>query len=153
MPYGLKSTQEQLADIRDASELPVSCVHIDTCLSDYLQDHHNRDGECLFGVYVDGRMTIGEVLDGLRSEYQMSGDRIESDIATDEACKAAITAAFADADPAKLFDASLESPPREEDYESDDLFSDAQDEWELNASEGPQAWFLLTWDEPEETAA
>ena len=30
----------------------LDCTFIDCCTSDYLTDHHNRDGECLVGVQL-----------------------------------------------------------------------------------------------------
>lgn len=101
-------------------------THIDTCLSCYLQDHHNHDGELLLGVLVDSAITFGEVLAELKSELQQTnqGDGFDYDAAA-----AAIAAEFADVDLTEAFDASLESP---------DEFSDDGDY--------PQAWFLLTWE-------
>lgn len=131
--FGLKSTQEQLADIRDASETGVAFAHIDTCLGSFLQDHHNRDGECLFGVYVDGTTTIRQVLDGLKDEVRMTGDRVP-DYVTDEMISAAIESAFDGADMDRLVAPSADVP------------SDDEDDF----SESCQAWFVLTWDVPDE---
>jgi hypothetical protein len=57
MPFGLKSTDEQLADIRADTDSGYALVHVDTCLGCFLQDHHNRDGEFLIGVTVDDNST------------------------------------------------------------------------------------------------
>ncbi len=136
MPYGIISTQDQLAAQRDAAESGVALVHVDTCLSSYVQDHHNRDGECLFGVYVDGGTDAAEVLSGLLAELRATGDRIP-DYVTDDDAKGAIKAWFAEAfgtSPealAKPFDSRLEMP--------------SEDELENGLDESCQAWFVLTW--------
>lgn len=33
----------------------------DKCIVDYVQDYHNRDGECLVGVYACGQGGFGAV--------------------------------------------------------------------------------------------
>lgn len=135
MPLGLISTQDQLAAFRDSADSGVVFVHVDTCIGCYLQDHHNRDGECLFGVYVDGTTTVGDVRKMLQDEVRSTGDRVDSYVA-DEAIAAALDAWFANLDPARLFDASLEVPELDED--GDPIDND-------DAAEGCQAWFVLTW--------
>lgn len=102
----------------------VSLSHIDTCLPCYLQDHHNRDGELLLGVPVDNEATYASVREDLRSEF--NGADYGVDDVTDEMFEAALAECFADAKPDALFDSSLE--PGDDD------------------GEGPQAWFLLTWE-------
>jgi nucleoside-diphosphate-sugar epimerase len=136
--YGLPSMSEQLDAIREESG--VTFAHVDTCIGCYLQDHHNRDGECLFGVYVDGTTTIGDVKKALADEVRSTGDRVDESV-TDEQIAAAIESAFADCDLAKLFDSRLESPELDEEGEpiDDDM-----------AAEGPQAWFVLVWPMKEE---
>lgn len=122
-----------------AARWSVSVSHIDTCLSCYLQDHHNRDGELLLGVPVDGTTTNKAVMDALESEFASGGDDgfpeelDESDVAR------AIGSYFAGADLDSPFDSSLEVP--DEDEEPD--------------GEGPQAWFLVEWtrDDDEESDA
>src|SRR5690606_13030504 len=66
----LPSLDEQLRSAREASGQSFMWAHIDTCLSSYLQDHHNRDGELLLGVHVDGTTTIGDLLDNLDGEFR-----------------------------------------------------------------------------------
>lgn len=134
MPLGLISTQDQLANFRDASDSGVAFVHVDTCLSCYVQDHHNRDGECLFGVYVDGNSTVADVRAGLADEVRSTGDRVDESV-TDETIAAAIAALFDGADPDAIFDASLEVPELDEDGEP----------VEDDTGESCQAWFVLTW--------
>lgn len=129
MPFPL-STQEQLATFREDADSGVAMVHVDTCIGCYLQDHHNRDGECLFGVYVDGNSTVDDVRKGLIDEVRQTGDRVPDEV-TDEAIAAAIAATFDGVDPARLFDASLEVP----DEDADD-----------DGAESCQAWFVLTWE-------
>lgn len=46
----------------------VAATHIDTCLSSYLTDHHNRDGECLVGIYPRGQ-SAGEAADEVCDEF------------------------------------------------------------------------------------
>lgn len=36
---------------------------VDICFSDYLTDHHNRDGELLIGVYLNGQSAERMALD------------------------------------------------------------------------------------------
>lgn len=150
MAYGLKSTQEQIADYRDASDLGVAVVHIDTCLGSFLHDHHNRDGECLFGVFVDGDSTNADVLNGLLDEMRATGDRVPDSVSWD-VIKGAAKALFVDLDPAARFDSSLETPPQPEDFESDKEFYAADSEW--GDAEPVQAWFVLTWDVAQDTNA
>lgn len=133
----LPSVQEQLQSRRDESETKFAVTHIDTCLSSYLNDHHNRDGELLLGVFVDGNATVGDVLDAVRDEYRqiaydMGENRLGFDY--DEGLKA-IEAMIADNgdNRDKLFDASL------------DVMGPYDD-----CGESCQAWFLVHWDVPEE---
>ena len=50
------------------SGMPLTIDYIDTCASDYLQDHCNGDRETLYGVPVDGATTLSQVVDALRSD-------------------------------------------------------------------------------------
>lgn len=131
----IRSMEDQLRDIRSQSESGWAVVHIDTCLSCYLQDHHNRDGELLLGVPVNGESTVGEVLDELASELQQFGD-LAADRAGFDWTKAEETIKALQAenvDRAEMkFDNGLETL-EEDDYD-----------------EPVQAWFLLTWEVPEE---
>jgi hypothetical protein len=139
MPLGLISTQDQIAAFREASPAGVALVHVDTCLSSYLQDHHNRDGEALFGVHVDGNSTVADVKWALANEVASTGDRVPNPI-SDAMISAAIGSAFDSVDPTKLFDASLEVPELDDDGEP----------IEDDCGEMCQAWFVLSWDVPEE---
>ena len=136
----LPSVQEQLQSRRDESETKFAVTHIDTCLSSFLNDHHNRDGELLLGVFVDGNATVGSVLDAVRDEYrqiayEMGENRLGFDY--DEGLKAIEAMIAENGDNRdKLFDASLDVMG--EDYDDDDC------------SESCQAWFLVHWDVPEE---
>jgi hypothetical protein len=130
MPF-LLSTQEQLASFREAAPTGMAMVHVDTCLSCYVQDHHNRDGECLFGVYVDGSMTVEAVKAGLIDEVRSTGDRLPDEI-TDEMVRAAIEETFADADMSAIFAPGADVPADDDD----------------DMSESCQAWFVLTWETP-----
>ncbi len=139
MAIFLKSLSEQLADAREEAGESFLWAHIDTCLSCYLNDHHHRDGELLLGAFVDGSSTVSDVLDSLSDEfhtiaYDLAANRAGYD---HDAAKAALDRLI-DENSDRLerpFDSSLESPTEDED---DDC------------SEYAQAWFLLTWEVPEE---
>lgn len=135
----LPSLEEQLRSAREEAGTDFIVAHIDTCLSCYLQDHHNRDGELLLGVYVDGETTIGEVLDQLSGEFASIGWDLGEDRRGFDYDKAkAALARFGEENADRLdriFDPSLE-------VLSDEEKEDAMDE--------VQAWFLISWDVPEE---
>lgn len=137
----IRSTEEQLRDRREETESGYAVVHVDTCLSSYLQDHHNRDGELLLGVYVTGESTIGNVLSDLAMElnetFLEDGER--GGFNYDKASAAIRAVKDENADRLEtLFDPSLEVP-------SDEEFNEAPDEM-------PQAWFVITWNVEEETS-
>lgn len=138
----LPSMEDQLAAIRADTESGFACVHIDTCLSSFLNDHHHRDGELLLGAIVFGDTTIGDVKNELLSEFDSVGWDLGSTRAGYDHDKArkAILDVFRDVHPMDLdrtpFDAAL-------DFRSDDDLDYLDDYC--------QAWFLITWDVPEET--
>lgn len=107
----------------------VSVSHIDTCLGSYLQDHHNREGELLVGVYVTNATTMKEISEGIMSEINSSDWGLPEEL-TDEAIQAAID----DEVPATdiIFDASLDAPSEDDD-----------------CAEMCQAWFVLNWSNEE----
>lgn len=110
----------------------VSLQHIDTCLPCYLQDHHNRDGELLLGVYVDKGTRLYSVKDELNSEIsQLWRDDMPDSEEFSNAVDRAVNEAFAGCNMLKCFDKSLESRTNCED---------------LGGDEYVQAWFLLTWE-------
>lgn len=135
----IRSQDQQLRDIRaELDELGGFAVtHIDTCLGSFLSDHHNRDGELLIGVNVDGSATVGEVLDGLADEFRSYGFELgESRKGFDyEKAKAAIDAVRREnaTEYSQLFDASLDARSEDDDHE-----------------ESCQAWFLIHWDVPDD---
>ena len=115
--------------------LKVDISHIDTCLGCYLNDHHNRKGECLVGVYVDGNTTYAALREGLESELHSYGTDDQSRI-TDAMLSVAIEDCFKDTDSSEVFDDSLEVPAEDEEFDADSC----------------QAWFLVTWyDDAEES--
>jgi hypothetical protein len=132
--------EDQLAAIRADTESGFACVHIDTCLSCFLNDHHQRDGELLLGAIVFGDTTIGDVKNELLSEFDSVGWDLASDRAGYDHDKArkAILDLFRDVHPMELdrtaFDSSL----------------DLRDEEDDESGDYCQAWFLITWDVPEE---
>lgn len=129
----LPSVEEQLTAARDATDSGFAFVHIDTCLGSFLSDHHNRDGELLIGVPVDGNTYLGAVFNDVLMELR--------EIAPDDGDRAgfnyrkALAAIEAERDAHQdlsfLFDSSL----------------DILDDDEFNDGEYVQAWFLITWDE------
>lgn len=134
----LPSLDQQLRNAREAAESKFLVSHIDTCLSCYLYDHHNRDGELLLGVFVDADSTVGEVLDALADEYhqigwEMGESRLGFDYEAGEAAIAALKVENADR-LERIFDSSLERVPEDED----------------DIGEACQAWFLIHWDVPDE---
>jgi len=137
----LPSVQDQLQARRDESDDGFACVHIDTCLSSFLNDHHNRDGELLLGAIIFGDTSIGEVKNELLSEfdsvaYDLAGERAGYDHAR---ARAAILRSFADVHPMEL------------DRKAFDPSVDLRDEGdEDSCEEYCQAWFLITWNVPEE---
>ena len=115
--------------------MTMTCTHIDTCLSSFLNDHHNRDGELLLGVFVDGSATHADVLAGLLDELQQATASIDPDDVPGfdyDSAKAAAKSLFVDTDLATLFDSSLET------VEADDM------------AEMVQAWFLFTWEKEDD---
>lgn len=137
----LPSLDQQLASARAETESGFICAYIDTCLSSFLHDHHHRDGELLLGAIVFGDTSIGEVRNELLSEFDSVGWYLANERAGYDHDKArqAILDAFSEVHPndldRKAFDPSLDL--RDED---DDGYSD----------EYCQAWFLISWDVPEE---
>lgn len=110
----------------------LSISHIDACLSCYLQDHHNRDGEWLIGVPVDNSTTYANIRAELANELEV-GDAPENapDWSADE-IKVALDDLFSGVkDMAALFDGGSEVP---DDYDG----------------EMPQAWFLVEWETEED---
>lgn len=167
MAIFLKSLSEQLADAREAAGQSFLWAHIDTCLSSFVNDHHHRDGELLLGVFVDGNATIADVLDGLESEfhavaYDLASERLGYDHNAAKAALARLRDENSDRLD-KLFDSSLEGPPSDE----EERFFDEEDNFDEEAfeaatlayeeaqegSECVQAWFLLTWDVPEDESS
>lgn len=137
MSFLLPSLDQQLRSARESAGKEFLWAHIDTCLSCFLHDHHNRDGELLLGVYVDGTSTISQVLASLVSEFQQVGCQIaegREGYDHDKAKEALAHLINENSDRGEtLFDSSLDIPNEDEDCE-----------------EYCQAWFLLTWDLPEE---
>ncbi len=139
MSFYPPSLDQQTRAAREAAGVSFMWHHIDTCLPCYLRDHHNRDGELLLGVPVAGEYLIEDVLDALEDEFhqiawQLGENRKGYD--HDEAQKA--LQHLRDENEERLgrvFDRALET--------SEQLEEAGCEEW-------CQAWFLLTWDVPEE---
>jgi hypothetical protein len=128
---------QQLRTIREESESDYVVTHIDTCLSSYLQDHHNRDGELLLGVYVDGNTTIGDILRDLESEFnQMFLEDGERGGFNGDKASAAIAKLKEDNKDRldTIFDSKLETPSEDDE----------------DMGESCQAWFLIHWNVPDD---
>lgn len=104
---------------------------IGVCLPCYLQDHHNRQGEYLVGVVVDGATTNKQLKDALIFEIDIYGNDLPESI-TDAMIEAAVNECFSNADLEALFDSSLEV--------IDDV---------VYCEDFCYAWFLVTWDNEE----
>ena len=133
----IRALDEQIRDAHEAEDREYLWHHIDTCLPCYLGNHHNGDNELLLGVPVDGSDSVSDVMDYLNEEfhaiaYQMGETKRGYD---HDKALAALKALFDEVRPnaAKTFDASLEIPSEGEDMD-----------------ETVQAYFLLTWQVPEE---
>lgn len=114
---------------------------IDVCLGCFINDHHDRPGELLLGVYVDGSTSRHDVMSGAIDEMRQIGfdrlpEMVEGMTGTD-AAKAAIKTLFCESfgtTPealAKPFDPTLEVPSGDSGLDGGDYC---------------QAWFLLTWE-------
>ena len=118
----------------------VSLNHIDTCHADSLIDHHNRVGECLFGVYVDSSVTYGAITDFLLEAWEIGDNQLsfleddkEEEILS-EAVIAVITA-FSAGKEDHIFAPELE--------DEHDPIGDESTEY------GLQAWFLISFEKVE----
>ena len=108
-------------------------THIDTCLGSYLLDQHNREGELLMGVFVEGpQTTFSEVADALETEFfELISHAIDSSPTFDSVAAEAALENFTEelrSYGGEPFDSRLEEP--DEDFE-----------------EHVQAWFLMRWGE------
>ena len=108
--------------------MTIDVSHIDTSLACYLTDHHNRDGELLIGVPVDGSTTNAEVMESVTEAFASADWPDDAENVTDDDVEAAVKAVFENAKPDAPFDSSLEVNESDEDW-----------------SEPVQAWFLLTY--------
>lgn len=114
----------------------MECQHINTCLPCYLNDHHNREGELLLGVFVDGNATESDVLwEVIRELQEVRGDIREESALPGfdyDAAKASVKTLFllrgGAFDLSDKFDSTLDT--------SADVSDDA---------DPVQAWFLFTW--------
>lgn len=78
---------------------------IDVCLPCYLTDHHNRDGEQLLSIPVDGKTRNGEIRRMLHAELQ----NYEFPESFDwDSAERAIDDCFKSSDGRRLFDSSLD---------------------------------------------
>lgn len=114
----------------------VTIEHIDTCFGCYLTDHHNRDGETLLGVPVDGTTTYREVKSQLRGEaLDARMYRELPNYVTDAAIRAAVESLLPEGD--NLDELIL--PDASE-------VGEAPDEDADEYAESPSAWFVMTWE-------
>jgi hypothetical protein len=118
----------------------MKCQHLDTCALSALLNHHNREGELLIGVFVNGNTTHGDVRRELLDELTVASEAVDpTELSGFDLVLArqAAKALFADLHPMQLdrglFDESL----------------DLDDG--LGNSDTIQAWFLFRWDYPTQT--
>ena len=130
----------------------VWCDYKDTCFSDYLQDHHNRDGECLLGISTefynkkfanDEVVQRGESFDAivyakdeaahaLMLEINIGDFGIPSEITDEQLCKA--------------FNQAVEGVDFRYIDENGNRVSE-ENMPEERYSEEPMIWFVLYWEE------
>jgi hypothetical protein len=106
--------------------MTINARYIDTCFSDYLQDHHNRPGECLVGAYLGG--TIESAFDDMLNDVNVPDHIDQDEIA--HAVRGALE--------------GVDLRPFDEHGNRLDVIPD---DYEGGES---QVWVLLTWAYPEE---
>ena len=113
----------------------IGCYHKDTCISDYLTDHHNRDGECLVGISVygqDARQACDDLISEIRGcDYGIPESITEQDLYV--AARVAVT--------------NVDFRPYDEDGNPVAECDVPPEVWEhiLDQCES-QAYFVFTWD-------
>lgn len=133
----------------------VQARHIDTCLPDYLQDHHNRDGECLIGIEPCGQ--TAEQAAGEAMDTHLDADNCPPlEHVTDEAIKAALIACLGSVDLRHI-----DGTGGHVDIPADntrcigcggDCGEDAARCNRCNDGENAYVWILLTWTRTDEGA-
>ena len=115
--------------------ITLTVSHVDTCLPDYLQDHHHREGELLLGICLAGQ-SEAEAVEALCDEFNGADWGIPDGVTTEmlaEAAKDAVKGvSFGPCD-----DCGNHVGKDEEGFDK---------ACEENES---QAWFLLEWSEDE----
>ncbi len=108
--------------------MKIECRYIDTCLPDYLQDHHNRDNEQLICFPVDNETTVKELADGLYDDVMgaLCFDIPES--ISDNDIRAAINSMFEHID-GDVFDDSL---PMYDENDNDSVYVYAVLSWDMD---------------------
>lgn len=110
----------------------VAATHIDTCLSCYLTDHHNRDGEALVGIIPRGQ-SVDEAASELADETESVGDdRVPADLTRDEIVLT-FKRALRGVDLRHIGHDGRRTNVEPMDIDTDD-------------SDRAQVWFLLTWE-------
>ena len=106
--------------------MTINARYLDTCLPDYLQDHHNRPGEMLVGAYLGDNVdnTVEQIIDGLDMDAALPPDW---DV---DALRGAVAAALE----------GVDLRPFDEHGNRLDVVPDNYDGTES------QVWVLLTWD-------
>jgi hypothetical protein len=111
--------------------MTIAARYIDTCLPDYLLDHHNRPGEMLVGAYLG--MTLSDTVEDML--HNMDDDAALPSYDQDE-LKRTVRNALVGVD-LRMVDTNGNR--------SDVPVADVSDEDMGNMSES-QVWVLLTWD-------
>ena len=115
-----------------------SIYHSDTCMSDYLQDHHNREGEHLLGVSVRQDTTIKQVKERLMEEFGNTwNDSIPEELTS------------------SMFASLLHDTFEGEDdmVPSSFCYIDLKEDDENDDTEECYAWFVLSWEPAELTSS
>jgi hypothetical protein len=102
----------------------VSAQHIDTCLSCYLTDHHNRDGELLVGIEPRGQSVADAVTEAQDEAFALldgNGPSLDADL---------VALAF------RIALDGVDLKPVDETSPGDDD----------DSSDRAQVWILLSWE-------
>ena len=134
LQYSFSAWRDRGEIVRIPIKYDVSASHIDTCFSDYLQDHHTRDGEMLLGVPLFEGMTATDLVDGLLNEVSSFMDAGVPEEVDNDQLRAAFTEAV---DPRHAW--GLEEIWTEEEIAAND-----------EDGETPSHWFVLRWSRVDE---
>ena len=135
--YSLAAWRRGEGLVEIPTKYTVTAQHIDTCFVDFLQDHHNRDGEMLLGVSVSEGMSADDVIEDLMREVHSSMDDEIPEEVTDEQLHAAFTAAV-------LPNYTPNQWGLEAIWDADQIAANNEQ------GDVPSHWFVLTWEREDE---